>query len=90
MRWTLIFSLALFANPAVADNHGCSEQFIRTIEFQLPRSLERELDIRQLSCTGIKNVYLIIASGASDRALNSSFVQAQRIRTIFRREGLIP
>jgi len=83
----VLLMTALLANPASAtDREGetCSPQLYQTSDLLMP-PMPRELDVYQLSCSGIAGLYLILTS--TDEVEFSR--KRSQIMQLFRNEGLI-
>lgn len=92
MRYALLTTLLVFGTPAMAQEaRTCSEQLARTVEALLPPGLDRNLDVRDLSCANLSLVYGIVQDRSRGFAgtVPASFRQRQRIEAVFRREGLL-
>lgn len=92
-------TLALFAGLALAScvqtrpDEGagrppapCDEQLTRAVEARLP-NLGQPVDPRTLSCIGLTQVYFLVTETAP--APRDRLLRDQRIRQVFRNEGLI-
>lgn len=87
----LAFVLALtLPAPALADTGDCAQSILRDVARQLPRIHLSDLDPRQLSCSGLTQVYFILQDNTRGfgGTIPASFRQRQRVETVFRREGL--
>ena len=80
-------ALTLSSPPVFAEN-GCQEQLIRSVERQM-RPIDRSLDVRALSCSGLANVYSILQDSDKSAFQPQRFKKRAAIRQVFRREGLL-
>ena len=81
-----LLALAVGSASAQGDrtDFTCSPQLVAAVIGDMPIGTS-DLDPRQLSCLGLTQVYFITTSFET----NGDYEQRQRIRAVFRREGLI-
>ena len=90
MRLPLVSCLLALVAASSASAQGdrtdftCSPQLLAAVVGDMPIGT-RDLDPRQLSCLGLTQVYFITTSFET----NGDYEQRQRVRAVFRREGLI-
>ncbi len=74
--------------PAQADQENCQRNLLRQVEREV-RFIDRSLDVAQLSCKGLTQVYLILQDDERTILQPTRFRQRSAIRQVFRREGLL-
>ncbi|MBO6605143.1 hypothetical protein [Boseongicola sp. H5] len=83
----LLLATPVAAPAAMAQTDRCSEQLVLSVEQRLPW-LREGLDVRDLSCNGIVQVFFLLDEDPDRFGLHSAG-QRQKIEAVFRREGLI-